>query len=845
MFYFLISLRNLKKRKLRTFLTLVGVVLGVAVILAVNASGQSTVQSYERLINTVSGKSELEVVTSSPSGFDEKILKKIEKVAAVDKAYPSITRYSLLFKKSKIKNKPPEKISFMLMSIDAAIDRNLRDYQVTEGSFLKSRDKGVLLVGEFAKDNGLKVGNTIGVLSKDGPANLKIKGLLRKVGPASQENGAVGFITLSRGQELFGMSGKITKADVKLKNGRNIDKAKEALQRKLGEGYDTQRPASRSRDAERLLKSIKIALDFFGLVAIFVGGFLIFNTFSMNLAERSNEIASLRSIGASRLQIMVLILTEAVVLGIAGSAAGIFLGRTLAQAVFSTMSVAYRTYMGDIIISRQSVLIAASVGLLVSFLSAFYPARKAGRISPITVFKERAMQKSVWVEKRGWLIGVAFIGLAAALAFYPASANRVTLMQIANFGVLLGITLILPVLIKPLSFIFQKPLAFIKTSKLASRNLPRAKLRSALTISALLVGIIMVIGIEAMNISYQRTFEQWVFSSINVDLFIRPKLGYGLETGKIVPMDAGLEDKIARVEGVEAVTPVRFLTAKVKGKEITLLANKPESARRILNHYFLDGNSKDAYDQMAKGSSVIISTAMRDNFGYKLGEQVPIKTAVGIRKFKIAGVISDFIDESGSAYISWSDLKKYFKAKDVDVFDIDIEKGFTLKEVKSRLEDKFSKYGVFVMTTTDLNNQINKEITGTFYLMDAIVLIALIVAAFGVINTLTMSVIERKREIGILRALGAYSGQVGIIILAEALIMGIIGAGLGAVGGLFAAYFMIIATSVLAHFPISYIVPVNAIILVVAFAILLSMAAGLYPALKAAKTNIVQALQYE
>jgi len=842
MFYFILTLRNLKKRKLRTFLTLVGVILGVAVILAVNASGRSTVKSYERLINTVSGKSKLEVSSSSPEGFSEKKLKSIKEVASVKGVYPSITKYTIFFKDKLGK----EKLTIMMMAIDPSIDRNLRDYKVLKGRFLNKTDKGVLLVDEFAKDNGLAVGSKIKVLSPKGPISLTVKGLLKKTGPARQENGAIGFINLESGQKVFGMAGRINKVDIKLRGDSGIEKAKSQLQKELGDNFDVQRPASRSADAERLLKGIKIALDFFGMVAVFVGAFLIFNTFSMNLAERSKEIATLRSIGASRSQIIILVLTEAFSLGVLGSILGIFLGRLLAQSVFETMTIVNKVYLGSVIITTQSIVLAVATGVLVSIIAAFYPARKAGRISPVSVFKEHARQRSVWIEKKGYLVGLILLLSALVLGFYPDDSNlKVDLLQVANFGVLLGMTLILPVLIKPLSWLFQKLFAFSQSAKIAGRNLPRAKLRSALTVSALTVGLIMVIGIEAMNISYQRTCDKWINSSINVDIFVRPKISYGFEIGQIVPMDIALEKIIAKTKGVKAVTPVRMFKAKSKKNSILIVASRPEKARKIVNHYFVEGNPSAAYDELEKGGSVIVSTIVRDEYGYKLGQRLPIKTAAGEKHFKIVGIISDFISEDGSATISWSDQKRYFKTDKADIFDIDIKKGFTLAQVKTKLENKLAGKGIFVMTTKDVRQQVGKEIAISFYLMDAIVFIALIVAAFGIVNTLSMSVLERQREIGIMRALGAFAGQIGLMIIAEALLIGVIGASVGLAGGLFAAYFMIMATSILTHFPVPYVLPVNAMFISAAIAVLLSSLAGIYPAFRAAKTNIIQAVQYE
>ncbi|TET52635.1 MAG: ABC transporter permease, partial [Actinobacteria bacterium] len=457
------------------------------------------------------------------------------------------------------------------------------------------------------------------------------------------------------------------------------------------------------------------------------------------------------------------------------------------------------------------------------------------------------LHKSAWLEKRGWIIGLALITVSFSVVFYPEQSNfKITLMKTANFAILAGITLILPVLIKPLSFVVHKLLFFVKSSKVASRNLSRAKLRSALTISALLIGLVMVIGIEAMNISYQRSFEQWINSSINIDLFIRPKIGYGLELGKTVPMDIGMEKEIKKTKGVKEVTPVKFLQAKTAKKEpVTIIASRPEKSRIILNYYFFAGNKKDAYDKLEKGNNVIISTALRDNYGYKMGDSLSLKTTAGKKKFEVVGIVSDFVSEEGSVILAWQDLKSYFKTDDVDVFDVDIRKGYTLTKVKKNLEEKVSKHGVFVMTTKDINRQVNKDIATSFYLMDAIVLIALIVAAFGIVNTLTMSVMERKREIGILRALGSYAKQVGNLIIVEAVIIGLIGSFIGIIGGLFAAYFMIVATSILTSFPVPYTVPTSAMILGGIFAIVLSVAAGIYPAYRAAKTNIVRALHYE
>ncbi|MFZ3062653.1 MAG: FtsX-like permease family protein [Actinomycetota bacterium] len=837
-------LKNLGFRRLRTLLTILGITLGVAVILAVNITNLSATKGYEQMVDTVSGKANLRVTSSSSAGFDQDILSKIENSGGVRFAIPSTDHTSFLLKGER-------KVPLEIIGINPALDRKLREYRVREGSFLPSDGAFILLVQDFARQNDVRVGNSVAILTAQGPKTFKVVGLIAGVGAGVIQNGAAGFVSLKMIQNLFDLKNRIQIVDIRKDDQFTTDEVKKNVQRSIGRSFSVEPPPARSKEVEDLLKSTKQALNFFSIIAIFVGGFMIFNTFSMNLAERIREIGILKSIGSTRRQLLTIFVGEALALGLIGSVLGVFLGIFLARYIAEVMAQTAHEALGKLVVSNSSIALSLSIGLMVSLVSALYPALRASAIPPVLALSEESKAKVGWFERSGWLGGAVLIAAALFIIYVPIGPGnaRQLFLEGGSLILLLGIAFLLPILISPLSRICGAPvkLLFRSEGKLAERNMHRARTRTALTVVTLMAGLTMIIGIEAMNLSYKQAVGDWIRASIGADLFVHSEMAFGLKAGKIVPMKLELKDEIEKVKGVAHAAAVKIMPVEdAKGQNLTYIAVDPNVFPKVSGTQFVKGNEEEANEMLKKGGFVLISSVLSRRENLKIGDKIRLKTLEGLRDFKIAGVNNDFTNATGTIRASYSDLKRYFKAENADSFDVKVEKGSDVEEVRKRLQREVAdKYGLEVQSSKDFRRQAELEVNRVFALLDAIVLIAVIVAFLGIVNTLTMNVMERVREIGILRSIGTTRWQIGKIILAEAAILGVIGALVGIAGGVFASTVMVQATIAETGFYVRYILPVQPAIIFGVLVVVVSVLAGVYPAQKAARYNVVRAIQYE
>jgi len=338
-----LSLRNLTTRKLRTLLTLTGIVLGVAVVMAIDITNDSTLDSIRTIFNEASGKAHLVITDRSalPESFPVSVLKQVERVPGVVAAAPSVNRTMITVKQAaewglafSVAGASAAN-DLLVLGIQPDLDQQVRDYTLTAGKWLpeaETRAYKALLVQDYADEQGYQLGDDIEILLDDAEKEtLEIVGFIAKQGPGLQNEGAVMVIPLDTAQRLFNLSSNIDQIDVVLEpaiaeNTAALEQTRQTIQKQLGNDYYVQFPASRGDVAAKQIESYQLGLSFFSAIALFVGAFLIYNTFTMTVVERTREIGMLRTLGMQRRQIGGLVLTEALLLGSIGSLLGVGFG---------------------------------------------------------------------------------------------------------------------------------------------------------------------------------------------------------------------------------------------------------------------------------------------------------------------------------------------------------------------------------------------------------------------------------------------------------------------------------------------------------------------------------------
>ncbi|MDP1809067.1 MAG: ABC transporter permease [Actinomycetota bacterium] len=836
-----LALRNLGTRKARTILTTLGVVLGVAVILAVAITNRSTIDAFRAMIDSITGKADFWVNGPSTAGFSEAKLAEVRRTPGVAVAIPGIARDSTLYAGKR-------RESVQVAGIDPRVDRKLRYFKLASGRFLKSDEPAALVPADLAGKKKFKLGDKVKLTGAGVKHEFKVIGLLRDEGAGRFMGGNAVFIPLKQAQSIFKLKGRLTYIDAKVKTGVSVKAAVGRVSRRLGESFIVEQPEKRAEAVSQMLKGLQVGLSFFGTIAMFVGGFLVYNTFTMVVVEQTQEMGMVRALGATRGQVVALVLIQAVVLGIIGSVLGVGAGVALAKVLMSYVSKTVELPVESISVPVLGLAGAVGVGLLVTLLAALQPALAAGRVSPLAAIRIRAKKSSKALAVLRVTVGCLGVTAGVAASFLPGPEGlgryaylSVSIHEGGTFLLLLGAALLSPSLAKPLGYIFAAPirLLFGQTGKLAAANLTRNPGRTAATASAVMITLAMLMSVAGMTTSFKRSVDRWVDKSLGADVFVSGRSSDATYSKRFA-------DKLRRVKGVKDLTMIRFVPVREGAREVLFRAIEPTSYRRFATLQFAKGDKRRAWLDLARGDHVFISTVMANKRGLKVGDKITLTTVKGRRNFTISAIAVDFGGEMGDMIVgSRKDMKKYFHLDDAGGFRLKVAAGVRPRTVADRIKKKYKSMDLDVQDIQEFKTMVDGRVTNSFAVFNVLIVLAAVVAMISVFNSLMMNILERRRELGILRAVGATRGQIGLMNLLEAFITGGIGGILGLAVGAVSARDTVNGMNTLTGYDISFIFPGKIAAIALLIALVFSVLAAAYPARRAATLEIGRALQYE
>ncbi|NKQ37765.1 MAG: ABC transporter permease [Chloroflexi bacterium] len=859
----ILVLRNLRARWVRTILTALGIIVGVAAMVAVNATNNSTLDSITRFFDETAGQSDL-IVEAPVSGerFDEAVLNEVRRFDEVTAAAPGIMGVTVSADEA---DNWEEQYSaggsivpgtnFWLMGRDIAADEGIHDYQLVDGRLLKPGETSynMLLVDEYAEEKGVEVGEDFAILTPlDGIVSFRVVGLIDKEGIGQTNEGVIGIVPLNVVQELFGAAGQIDNIEIVVtdeiaNNTETLEALRQDMDAALGLDFAVKLPASRGEQVTDSLQSYQQGLNFFSVVSLFVGSFLIYNAFAMTIVERTREIGMLRAVGTTRRQVMGMVLTEALFLGVVGSFVGVGAGLLLARLLVSTMSGFTGRPIDQVVATPQNVVTAVLVGIFVTLLAAVIPAWQAARISPMQALHVKGQTDDRRMVRTGLKFGPLMI-FTALLVLYEVPLRPEAAFYLGSamiFMLLLGATLSIP-LIAPWVERGIRPfiiLIFGNEGRLGSSNINRARGRTALTVAALMVGISMVVGINGLTQSFETDINQWMSTALGGDLFVQSPL-------RIKP---DVEARLLALPGVEAVTRTSFVgtqmqTAAGDDEFAIFVAIDPATYQDVRGLRVQDGpDETEALRLLAEGDNVFISADSANKFNLDVGDTITLQTRRGKREFTIVAIVIDFgAGQTINLTGSWGDLRRYFGVNDINSFAVKLAPDADVEMLTDVIENRIGgNQHLSVQTKAEFEAKIQDLSAQAFSLFDVLGLIGLVVAALGVINTMLMNVMERTRELGGLRSLGMTRRQIRRMILAEAATIGLIGGLFGVLFGAVLANVFVIGLRSIGGFILSSQVPVVPMIYSFFIALIVALLAAWYPAVRASNVNIIEAIKHE
>ena len=861
------TVRNLRTRLGRTLLTSLGISLGVAVILAIQITNQSTIDSINQVFNRAAGQANLLVVPNSllngtGESLEENLLSKIQNAAQVEVASPTLRTQSLLASEAE-----DWKLTFGVIGlasgsvldvygIEPEVDPLLRVYNISSGRMPREDAYEVILPLEFAADKGLHLEDDLILLTPDGTARLEIVGLLNSEGVALRNSGAVAFVPLSVVQDLFLRGGEIDEIALKISpeivdDADAMDELKDELEQRAGRNARVIYPAARGQIMARMLGTYQQGLSFFSLIAIFVGTFLIYNTFSMTVVERTHEIGMLRAIGMTRGFVLTLVLIEAAILSLIGSLIGLGLGIFLARGLMLVMGAFLASGESVLTVPPIGLIQSLVVGIFVTLAAALVPAVQAARISPLEALRIQG-RSGEKIRPIVWISGLVllFVGLSAhyGLDFRPEVAFSIVSTNI--IFILLGATLTVPLLVSSLERA-TRPLAktfYGNEGLIGSANVRRSVGRTTLTVASLIVALAMIVGVASLSDAFESDFSSWIDASLGGDLYVHSP----------VQMRRSFSHKLESVPGVEAVSAASIILVRIAPRSLppdlaeddTFFINviDTETYHQVGTLEFVSGqgDAEQNWSAFEQGNAVFISSVVSENYGMDKGDTIYLQTRRGERPFLIAGVIVDFFAQGQTITGTYQDMRTWFNDSGVDRFTVQVEDSASLTEVVEEIETRYQNSdNISVQTTQAMKAQVEGLMNQSLRLFDVLSLIGVIIGSLGVINTLTMNVLERTREIGGLRSVGMTRKQVVRMVLAEALGLGAMGAIYGLAFGYIFAQVMISELNSTNGYDLNYVFSPQPFLIGLILAVFISQLAALSPARRGASLNIVEAIQHE
>jgi putative ABC transport system permease protein len=810
--------------------------------------------TFDEVIDSAWGKTDLIVMGQGSGTMPERTVSEIETVVGVKDAAGMVGGMFTRLEDDGSPIKGPK--GQMLIAGYRTKGYQPYDFRVVEGRNIRSGLE-VMVEQNWARDRGHGVGDRVRVAGPTGRTELPIIGIFRLT--SSLNVGGLGYaaMPLDAARRAFDQPKGWMQISVAAENRGDVGPVKKRIEEIVGPGVNVQTPGEVSDEISSQLAGLNIVLYFFSGVALFVGGFLILNSFNMTVLQRMRELGMLRTLGASRRMAMSSVLVEALVLGVVGTALGLALGLLLASGLISLMR-GMGVPVGTLDLSAGAAITAAFVGIVVTLLGAFWPARRAGRISPIrAVLGNADVHRSA--SKRRLIIGLALFvpGVWFGGSFWFGGESETggvaayggILLTMAMFaGMAVSAPFIILPIIRGLAVPFRRLLP--AGGRLAANSLLSNPLRTAATAVALTIGLSVVVVNSSMSTSFIGTIEDQIGKAFARDFTVQAE-GFTIEQGGGPGVPRSAQRKIEAMPETGTVAPLRAMQIELpgvkSGSDLGMAIGIDPARQPAVDGTEFQGVSRSqAYSELARGG-VLLGKPYAERAGLERGEVIELIGPAGRQDAKVIGVIDAMgpmngmemrlsLDTMRRVYGNYQPAELAVEARSADQRPaLEAKLGALLDRDYSNLE---------LQSAADAKKEVSDEINRTFNMFNAIVIIAIIVSLLGVINTLAMSVIERTREIGVLRALGASRWQVRRTMLDESLMITIAGSVVGVAAGTLIAFVWL--QSVDEVLPgLSFHFPSSVVIAVAIASVLLGVIASILPARRAARLQVINALTYE
>jgi putative ABC transport system permease protein len=848
-----VAVKSLWARKLRALGTTVAVFVGVSLIAGTYVITDTINKAFDEIF-TDSLKGTAVVITNeqpvtqeqnTSTSFPAGILKKVRDVPGVTLASGSIFTGGGIFNGDEQVGS-----QFAPKFISSVLPQQIETLKTVDGHPPTTAQEATLDKAA-ADEAGLSVGDPIRIAGERRVRTYRLVGLT-ELGGTSFGGASIAQLTLPEAQFITSNVGRFNQISVGLNPDVSPEELKERIDRVVPPTLRVETAdenANRSSDEiHDQLGFLPIFLGVFAAVALIVGAFVIFNTFSITVAQRVREYGLLRTLGASRRQVLASVFVEAALIGLLGAVAGVLGGLLFAKGIeslFNALGIGLPTTA--LVVATRTVIVSLVIGIAVTLIAVLNPALRATRVPPIAAMQELELtasrRRSIVTLAIAWLLmlGGLVLVLAGLFANIEDTGQSALMLGGGAALVLFGVSLYSPRVVRPLAGAIGAPLERLRglTGRLARENSQRNPSRTAATAAALMIGLALVSFVTVFAAGLKASIADAIDNSFQGELEIQNTNGYD-------PIPKAVAATVGQVPGVQTVSTLETTQVKIDGVGGKPRATglDPATASQVLDIDFQGDTSEQTLRDLTP-SETIVDESFADSNDLEVGGTIQALGQTGNRPtFRIVGEFKDSADLLGSLIVPQEAMARDFAVTQDTYGFVKLTPGADAAAVQDRIDTLLTQQfpTAEVLNQQELKQSQEDQINPLLGLVYALLSLAIIVSLFGIANTLALSIYERTRELGMLRAVGMSRRQVRRVIRYESVITALIGAVLGMVLGLIFAALMSVPLED-QGFVLSY--PVGQLVFILVIAALAGVLAAIAPARRASRLDVLQALAYE
>jgi len=837
-------LRPILREKTRTALTILGIAVGVAVVVAIQLANQSALRAFRESVDAIAGRANFMIVPDI-APLDERVLLSLQPLWSEGVRFAPVIDVEGVLE--------PAQQPIRLLAVDLLSDLHFRDYRYARidtgtkyellGDYLSLfKPDAVVLPAPFAHEHGLAIGSAITLNVLGQRRTLVVRGILEAKGPATAFNGAIALCDIATAQRNFGMIGKLSRIDLLLPDESLASRVK------LPPGVRIERPSRRNDRVERMLRAFRVNLFALAGVALLVGMFLVYNTVLISILRRRRDVGVLKTLGVAPRQIFGAFLVEGLLFGILGSIAGIVLGALLAsgilRAVGRTINTLYVASRPEAIELTPGVMaMGLAVGTLLSLVSALHPALEASRVRPSAMIRP-GLQQRVAHRRMLAMLAVACFIAGALISRLPPVDGIAIAGYIAVLFVVAGFSLLAPAIVSTTSRLLSPVLErqFGIVGRLAAVSLPASLRRTSVASAALATATGMMVAVALMVGSFRETVRIWVNQTVSSDLWLRPAQGLSNAQIALFPPEVG--DAVEKTPFIEEIDRIRGKDVVYGDTIIAIGSGEFDVAAKYGDLPMVTPRSgAEALHEAERRRGVLVSESFAIKFKKGVGDFVEVREA----RFPITGIYRDYSNDRGVVVMDRDLYVKTFHDDRINTIVVYLKPGIDHDDARKQLEKLYGpRFGAFVVMNRDIRAEVMRIFDQTFMITYALLGVAIAVAVLGIVNTLSALILERTRELALLRVAGLSARELRTMIVLESSILGAASTIAGLVMGYALSWILIYVINKQSFgWTIDFYTPTALIAASLAVTFLSSALAGLAPARLAHRIHVASAIKSE